>query len=85
MCHMNFIDVLNSDFKAFGSKMSCLRDQNKAFKDTFFFFGGGAESAKKVLFEWPKAEFTFSRSFLLPMDTTTPLTAFARFVASCQF
>ena len=36
MCHMNFFDVLNSDFKDFGSKKSYLRDQNKALKDTFF-------------------------------------------------
>ena len=27
--------ALNSDFKAFGSKKSCLREQNEALKDTF--------------------------------------------------
>ena len=35
-CDVNFLGVLNSVFKAFGSKNSCLKEQNKALKDTFF-------------------------------------------------
>ena len=46
-CHMNFYGVLSSDFKAFGSKELCFREQNQG--------GGGQKSAKKcrVLLEWP--------------------------------
>ena len=35
---LTFFCFLISDFKAFGSKKSCLREQDKALKDTFFLF-----------------------------------------------
>ena len=55
MCDMNFFAVLNSDFKTFRSKMSCLIDQNKALKDTFFqihFTFQSLKDLKTVIFEY---------------------------------